>query len=328
MLEDIELKETEPRITVDVAREKKLERAATAPKEITSLADEETIRMLALAAAHPEWQAELFTQIERDKAPLSSESREKIMSFFAGENGPSEHETEIAEEVEVWRKSAPEATRRFEQLQQYFSPRERTSRVVMVPSDTILPPKGGHGFHVGDTTVIMSHAGAFDNADHEFLHGIVNTIVRKLLPNLTEENIRMISELASKNLVDDYGTPESILDEELIRTYNDYIKRGENPRTFPEFSNIVDAMTDEQFLTTLQIEPDTAERMVKMGISSLKNLRARTREYYDTYEKDVLRERIAKLYRKFEEEKKTNPDLSFEIFLGGNLRELFLNPDS
>jgi hypothetical protein len=72
MFEDINSKEAEPRIAVEVARERNLERAATTPEEITSLADEETIRILALAAAHPEWQDELFAQIDRDKAPARS----------------------------------------------------------------------------------------------------------------------------------------------------------------------------------------------------------------------------------------------------------------
>jgi hypothetical protein len=225
--------------------------------------------------------------------------------------------------MQSWKRDLPEAARRFERLQAYFSPLEKTNRVIIVPAGTILSPKDGHGFHIGGTTVIMSHVGAFDNADHEFLHGIVNGIVRRLLSNLTAENLRKIPELARKKLVDDYETPESILDEELIRTYNDHIKRGENPLTFPEFSTIVNAMTEEQFHEMLRTDPETSERIAELGIASLSDLRVRAQEYYDAYEKDILRERIAKLYRQFNEAKKTDQNLPFETFLNQNLSTLF-----
>ena len=102
---------------------------------------------------------------------------------------------------------------------------EIAKKVVIIPSDRLLPSKEtGQSFHIGDTTVIMSHTENPMNLEHEFLHGIINPITEELAGEIPQEKVvALASEKLKKG--EEYGEHAlSLLNEELIRTYNEFIE--------------------------------------------------------------------------------------------------------
>jgi hypothetical protein len=216
-----------------------------------------------------------------------------------------------------WNEHLPEVKTRIANLIAYFRPEGKAavSKVVIVPSDELFASKDtGRSFRIGDTIVIMSHTENLDNVEHEFMHGIINPLTEKLTAQLPEEKIVA---LASSRLKDEemYGNhARSLLNEELIRTYNDFIKEGRPVRTFADFKDLVDNLDELQFSELLATESRVKDRFIAMSIASLDDFRLKLQEYYDRYEKNDLRDKIYQLYKTFNAEKAQNPATRFEDF--------------
>jgi hypothetical protein len=326
-LEKPEIKEVLSRPQFEVRQEKSLEFVARSMKNYEDVGDKEAVFMLALILDHPEWKDEILRQMEQYKPHVKNPEKilERIREDYSKLGQKSEAASE-AEDTIWWADHLPEAEARIQKLIAYFHPQENAvmSRVVIIPSDRILPSKDtGRSFHVGGTAVIMSHTENLDNLEHEFLHGIINPLTERLAETVPQEKI--IS-LASNRYKEDemYGDHAlSLLNESLIRTYNDLIKKGKPIRTFEDFEKLFSSLSESRFAEFIEAEPRTKARLETMRIHSLDDFKRNIKEYYDRYMKDELGERVYKLYERFNLEKSVHPDVRFEDFLSREISELF-----
>ena len=324
--EDFETKENLPLLKIEIRRENSIEFVAHNIQFYEDTGDEEAVFMLALILDHPEWKEEIFRQVKQYKPHVKNpeELFERIKDDYSGwknaeDQGPSA-------DVAWWTKNMPEVRNRITNLISYFRPVNdtTTSEVIIIPSDNLLPSKDtGRAFHIGHTTAIMSHTENLDNLEHEFLHGIINPLTEKLRSKIPEDKVVAMAsnKLKHEEMYGDHAL--SLLNEELIRTYNDLIKAGRPIRTFTDFKNVVNSLDENSFAQLMNTEPSTKTRFSAMGMESLTDLKARIQEYYDKYEKNELRDRIYRLYEKFNEAKITDPQVRFEDFLTKEIEQLF-----
>ncbi|MFA6006606.1 MAG: hypothetical protein WC764_02680 [Candidatus Paceibacterota bacterium] len=110
-----------------------------------------------------------------------------------------------------------------------LSPETNIKQAVLTTANFFTPKNSGRGLSVGEDQYLFCHATNRDNMRHEFSHGFINDMVHELDQKLFEEQKNKIVLLAGDWLKygNDYGEYwESLLDEELIRTYVDcYSKR-------------------------------------------------------------------------------------------------------
>lgn len=309
---------------IEVRRETALEVVPSlVSKYKNTVDDEEALFIAALGAEHPEWREALLNQLKKHKSHVVLNAEE-----FQGELIEDVNNTPVAEKnkeaFEKWEKDIPELKSRIEKDVYYFNPKPETSEInklTVIPSDGILPENSGRGFSVGKEMVVMSHTGNLDNAEHEFLHGVINPITERLSSMLSDEERERISELSSGKLREDYGDYKSILNETLIRTYNNYIKKGEEIRSYEKFDAMVHNLSPQEFKEVMKNE-ETVARFGKIGIETLADFRGKVDEYYEAYEKDELRNRVFMLYKEFNRKKEGDQELAFEDFLSKRIKEL------
>jgi hypothetical protein len=324
--EDSETKENLSLPKIEIRRENSIEFVAHTIQSYEDVGDEEAVFMLALILNHPEWKEEIFSQIKQYKPHIKNlkELFERIRSDYSGWKNTEDQDPST--NVAWWTKHMPEVRNRITNLISYFRPTDDTtaSEVIIIPSDKLLSSKDtGRSFHVGHTTAIMSHTENLDNLEHEFLHGIINPLTEKLRLKIPEDKVVAMAsnKLKHEEMYGDHAL--SLLNEELIRTYNDLIKTGKPIRTFTDFKNIVNSLDENRFAQLMNTEPSTKTRFSAMGIESLTDLKARIQEYYDRYEKNELRDKIYSLYEKFNEAKIANTQIRFEDFLTKEIENLF-----
>lgn len=312
-------KEILPLPVITIRREPNLEKISATISKFEYVGDEEAVLMLALAAGHPDWRGDLLGQVKSYKPHVKNP--EQLLSQIENAIANAENSTLPEGEIDKWKQDLPELRHRISKVLSFFDP-QRTSgieQVTIIPSNAMLNEEEGKSFHVAGETLIMSRTGALKNVEHEFLHGIINPIMEKLWPTLTAEDRLMVKQLASKRLVADYETPESILNEELIRTYVDYFEESKPPLTFDDSKRQLGEMNEKQFQNLRETKKNI---LTEMGISSLAGLRAGAQEYYGANMKDDLKNRIYDFYTKFQSDKTSNPNLDFRDFLEKNLRTL------
>jgi len=281
--------------------------------------------MLSLALDHPEWESALLEQVEKNKPHV--ENPEEVLARLRTsyrEWVPNES-SEEGNNALWWKENLPEVRKRVENLISYFRPREEdiTRQLVIVPSDNLLPStESGQSFHIAGTTIVISHTKNWENMEHKFLHGIVNPVTERLEGKIPKEKVIA---LASRELRErqEYGEhAESLLNEELIRTFNESIETGKGISSFEDFKKAVDEKNDEALAGVLN-DSKMKERCAEVGISSVEDFRTHLQDYYDAFEKNELREKIYPLYRKFEVARTKEPTLRFEDFLDQNLAQAF-----
>ncbi len=207
----------------------------------------------------------------------------------------------------------------------FFRPSVSTThirRVNYASTDPLRPKQSGYAAMLGDEQVVVSHRENTGNQEHEFLHGIINPITRKLAGQLNETDKTHIVALASSTLRLDYGDDwESLLNEEIIRAYNDEFQHDaiNEKRVFLDQINRLDATS---FQSLCQ---DTKKQSVfaTLGIASLEDLKAKAMELYEYQRREShhgLRGRILDMYHAYadRDDKKTN----FEMFLYQKIKEL------
>jgi hypothetical protein len=164
----------------------------------------------------------------------------------------------------------------------------------------------------------MAHTDNMENMEHEFLHGIINPITEKLAAKIPQEKVVA---LASHRLKVEQGYGDhalSLLNEEIIRTYNECVETGKPPMTFEDFEKAVAAQSEDDFARSIK-SPDMQSRMATLGVASVAQFKERAREYYDPFVKNELREKVYPLYIRFNQERAQNPGLRFEDFLAAEI---------
>lgn len=203
--------------------------------------DDEALSMLSLTLFHPEREKEIFQQMGRYKPHV------KNPNFLQGELvrilrpiATAVKRESVEEQIQTWKGRIPEIQMRLEKIIDYFRPAVMPTRVIIVPSDTIVTESSGMSFVVGNEVLISSHTTNMHNLIHEFLHCIINPIVYgRIAKLLSGAQMRQIMTMAG-DWLEDYGEyPLSLFAEALIRVYNDGVEWGKKPQYSDQLRNRV-----------------------------------------------------------------------------------------
>lgn len=274
--------------------------------------DEESLFILSLTKEYPEREAAAFETLKTHKTKGVDWRivQDRLFSWIRGlERAPSfsalrEAFVEEGErDLRLRRERLSDTQKHFQNLIDFFKPNPSTTRIrkmTFLPTDVLSKRESGRSFVFGEEIVLMSNIENVDNADHEFLHSIINPIVDKLVGSLSDEQQRTIEGLASPRLKRDYGEGYySLVCEELIRTYNDIVKPGREPETVETFKKKISELTEERF-QQLQTESQSLKtRCEAIGIHGLKDLEEHADEYFDRFEQNRLRRIIYSLYKEY-----------------------------
>lgn len=208
-----------------------------------------------------------------------------------------------------------ETRKRIEKIIAFFKPDSKTTtmqRLIFVPTDPLYKKNSGRAFSgFFDEHIIISHIDNIDNQDHEFCHGIINPIVKKLSKQLTEEQKEKVSQLTSGRLKQDYGDGfYSLLCEEFIRTYNDYFKKGRGLETYDNFQKKLETIDENQFQKEWFKSDTLTLRFQELGVKTLLDFKNKSKEYFEKFEKDQLQNIVFKLYQEYA----NRPDKEYENF--------------
>ncbi len=327
----IENFETMPVPEIEVKRERGIELLAgfLSEQKETIEDNEEALYMIALTYNHPERKDEILNQIKKHKSFIENPEKlyEKTVNnlrSYEKNNKP----LNIDKEIEQRKENIPIYKERIKTTIEYFRPDPKTSdikNVEIIPCDKLLPRiNTGRAIHVGTSRFIMSHTENPDNFDHEFLHGIINPITEKLEQVFSNKEKQKILDLAGNKLKRDYGDYSiSLLNEEIIRTYNDLVKQGKKPESLANFQEELKNASEENFKEAIKKDPNLRKRLTELNIKNLNDFRAKSEIYHDGFfEKDELRERLFGFYKKYETAKEANKSLSFEKYFSENYKKI------
>ncbi len=275
--------------------------------------DEETLYNFALTYQHPERVEKVLEMVEKYKPNVKNpqEVYQKVLTLlehfdqtFSTSPLAEKFSAEIERDRNERLQRIEETKKRIEKLIDFFKPDSKTTNVKkinFVPTDPLYKKNSGRAFSVfPGEQIIISHIDNVDNQDHEFCHAIINPIVEKLSQQLTDEQKEKISQLASEKLKQDYGDDHfSLLCEEFIRTYNDVFKRGEKPQTYEDFVQKISSITEDQFQKFLADSQNLRARCEQLEIKTIEDFKNKSREYFEKFEKNQLRELIFKLYQEY-----------------------------
>ncbi|HQG58764.1 MAG TPA: hypothetical protein PLM44_02965, partial [bacterium] len=275
--------------------------------------DEETLYNFALTYQHPERVEKVLEMVEKYKPNVKNpqEVYQKVLTLlehfdqtFSTSPLAEKFSAEIERDRNERLQRIEETKKRIEKLIDFFKPDSKTTnvkKISFVPTDPLYKKNSGRAFSVfPGEQIIISHIDNVDNQDHEFCHAIINPIVEKLSQQLTDEQKEKISQLASEKLKQDYGDDHfSLLCEEFIRTYNDVFKRGEKPQTYEDFVQKISSITEDQFQKFLADSQNLRARCEQLEIKTIEDLKNKSQEYFEKFEKNQLRESIFKLYQEY-----------------------------
>ncbi|MDD2656685.1 MAG: hypothetical protein PHQ18_03920 [Patescibacteria group bacterium] len=285
--------------------------------------DEEVLYTLAFTYGHEERNLGAFEVIAKHKSYIENprELQQKlfrILEKFAQSFSSSLLAKKLSTEIEKDKKAREEildaTKRKIEKLIAFFKPDSKTTKIrkiSLMPSDPLNGVNTGSAFVFGAELVLKTHIDNPDNLEHEFSHSIINPIVEKLSQQLTAEQKEKISELANEKLKQDYGDEYfSLLCEEFIRTYNDVVKKGEKPQTYEAFVQKISSINEEQFQNFLKKSKSLQARCKELGITTIEELRDKSQEYFERFEKNKLRDLIFEIYQEYS----NRPDKETENF--------------
>lgn len=294
--------------------------------------DEESFYNIALAYKHPERIEGILKKANRYKPNIKDpqDACDKfllVLDSFNESFSTSPLAEKIKREIELDKEKRLEniedTKKRIEKLINFFKPDSKTTdikKISFIPTDPLYDKYSGRAFSAfSGEHIIKSHIDNVDNMDHEFCHGIINPIVDKLSKVLTSEQKEKISSLASYKLKQDYGDYfYSLLCEELIRTYNNVIKKVKTPETYEDFKQKIPEFDEKFFQKEILSNKDFGERCESLGIKSIKEFDDKSKEYFEKFEKNELREIIFELYHEYMDSSSEEND-NFEKFLLSNL---------
>jgi len=310
-----------PEVIVEDIPELRMAMGYISNGDAKEIIDQEAFEIASLAFHRSDARNEIVEQLRRNKPHVGDPEQyiEKVFSILENISQVS-----VAPDSS-WEKRAEILRPRVEALLSYFNPSSdwyHIRKVVALPVDDFVNVQGGRSFQRGSDWIVASHSQNPDNFDHEFLHSFMNQIVDHLASAIGQEKITQLVTMASGKLKEDYGEecPHSIFTEELIRTYNDYVKQKRNPQNVPQqFMEKIDTITQKQFQDALNDDERFVQNLKKLNINNFNEFKERAKEYFDKYEKDELRDILFDLYKNYEETRKRGDIEDFESFLIQNI---------
>lgn len=297
--------------------------------------NDEAISWIALTYTHPEQRRETLENITKHKSFIENPEAlyEKIISSLT-ELEKEVPAFDIEREVQKREGMLPTYKRQIEKSIDYFRPHKESTKietVIVVPCDKLLPRiKAGRGITIGNTSFILSHTENLDNFDHEFLHSVINPVTEKFTSYFERQENREKIFAYTNGGIEGYGDyPVSILNEELINTYNENIKNGQKAITLKQIKQEFEKLTEEDFARIKNREiGSTVVQDSFQEYGSLKQLVSDVEQYFDKFIKDrriiknELRKRILNFYQRYEEERIANPLLTFEKYFSLHYRKI------
>lgn len=295
--------------------------------------DEESLYNLSLTYQNPERTGYVFDMLEKHKGieKLKAEELQRKLIEVLGilDKDPSLDglKKKLAEETQkdivIRQEQLEESQQRIKGLVDFFRPKSQTTeikRVNLLPTDFLYHKRSGKSFSFGEELILMSSPeDSTDGQAHEFLHGIINPIVDKLDKNLSEDHKRKIVELASGKIKQHYGEEDyySHLCEGFIRTYLNVFEKKEKPQTFKNFRELISQKIsrDDQFQEILAGDKELKQRCDVLGISNLKELTEKSKDYFEAYEVDKLGNIIYDILEGYKRECSDKPEITFEDFV-------------
>lgn len=318
--------ETFPTPEVIVRRERDLERLLAARQRGVDfgIEDEEMLNMFAFAHNHPEFTDEILEQVKKYKSHIKEsphETFERVGKILEGMEESSPVEEEAQRLAKEWEGKTKEVAERTSRSVEYFRSHSTVDRVVLVSIEN--DEYSGRSFRVGGEAIIMSNPDNLDNVDHEFLHCILNPVIEDAYNKLSPKEQERLVELSGAKLRQDYGEyPLSLLNEEVIRTYNDFVKMNRSPATKTEFLENVSKLSPKDFEKERKGNESFQTRLAKLKIDSFDKFKERAGEYFDMFERDELRERTFTFYKGYADAAEADQGVTFERYFSERVREL------
>ncbi len=295
--------------------------------------DEESLYSLSLTYQNPERVGYVFDILKKHKGierVRAEESQRKLIEVLEIlDKNPSFDglKKKLAEEIEkdiaIRREQSAESRQSIKKLINFFRPKSETTeikRVNLLPTDFLYHKRSGKSFSLGKELILMSSPeDSTEGQAHEFLHGVINLIVDKLDKNLSKDHKRKIVELASGEIKQHYGEKNyySHLCEGFIRTYLNVFEKGEKPQTLENFRELIsqNILSDGQFQEILAGDKELKQRCNVLGISNLKELTEKSKDYFETYKEDKLGNIIHDFFGDYTRECSNKPEITFEDFV-------------
>ncbi len=288
--------------------------------------DQEVLYILALTYKHEERYAGAFEVIAKHKSYITNAEQLQEKLFRILEIGDEllqvspigeKLDSEIERDKKAREEIMAETRGRIENLIAIFKPDSETTkvqRISLMPTDPFEKSTSGNAFIFGEELVLKTHIDNHDNLEHEFLHCVINPIVEKLSGHLSDEQKDKISQQGSGKLKLDYGTNYySLLCEEFIRKYLDVFVRGEKPYTYEKFAQMISGINEERFQKFME-RKSLREMCAELEIETLEDFKSRSREYYERFEQNHLRDLIYSMYQDYS--RRANPETeNFETFV-------------
>ena len=171
-----------------------------------------------------------------------------------------------------------------------------------------------------EAIIISSEQLNLELIEHEILHSLMTPLSKEFL----KQNscfAPIIVELSSKKRKMTYGNdPARLLGEELLYTYTNHFKKKLAP-TYQNFLQKYSFKNEKYFQQFLIQHPGFKHRYYKLNINKLQTFKKKSRQYFDTYEKNKLSETIYQLYFRFQSAKKINKQVNFRNFFLNNFNK-------
>ncbi len=196
----------------------------------------------------------------------------------------------------------------------FFQPKNlEIKEVIFLPTNPLEEKQSGNGINLEDIYYINSDKGNRLNEIHEFLHSIINPIIEKI--KLSDEDEGKIIGLSPKRIRDDYESGESILTEEIIRTYGTGLNQSNVPNftAFRESLLLVSKEKIEEFINKEKSEGASLAESAEDLLSDEDLIK----KYYKNYSQDLLAERIWKFFKDYQ-----HSEEYFEDYLIANYKEI------
>ena len=298
--------------------------------------DEETLYSMALLYNSPERKEGLlnFMQNNKEGLPKSEKIVETLIQTLTEldkslpEDIKKTVEKRTSEEIELLKENINETKKQIEYLIDFFRPHPETTtvnRVTITPTDLLYKKDSESYLQFGDEMIIRSHTENQSSIEHEFLHGVINPIVKKLSKGLTEEQKKKVSDMGSHTLrlEQSYGDDffSVLLSEEFIRTYSELIQRVETPTTSQDFQENINRLDETEFNKLLTEKGSFKKNCKRLDISTLQDLKSKSQQFYNNFIENKLREVVFIFYQKYIHEREQNEEISFEEFVLNNFEK-------
>jgi hypothetical protein len=289
--------------------------------------NEEAVNWIAFCYKNEDLKPEVLEMLRKHK-PFIQEPEKLFEQVFESLAEFESDFTPLNLEDEIKKREGliPLYKERIEKIVSYFGLDTKgmsIEQVIVVPCDNFLGSvESGYSIILGKTLYIMSHTENLDNFDHEFLHSIINPITEKCREYFeSQEQAGKIFEYTDGG-IDGYGAhPLSVLNEEIINTYVQYVKVNTGEITIEQLRQGLQGINEDDFQKIKGIVKGPKHLQDSFqNYSNLKDLIDNLEDYYENFVrgkvivKNKLREKLLDFYRRYEELRKDDKNLSFEKF--------------